>query len=245
MQNLEFNVGAIKPIECAKEAWELVKTDYWMLFAISLLGGLIGGASMYVLLGPMVCGIFYTYLKKIDVGGKVSIDDLWVGMKYFMPSLLVTIVFVVPMVVWIVVLFVTIYLPLIATAMMGNNPDPSVILGTFAVGIVIDIIVAVIMTIVHSLIIFAFPLIVDRNLSSWDAMKLSARAAMKNMGGIAGLIGVNFCLVLIGYLALCIGLYLMIPIITATSVIAYRKVFPALNAPNFDLPPAVTYQGLS
>ena len=245
MQDLEFNAGAIKPIECVKEAWELVKTDYWMLFAISLVGGLIGGASMYVLIGAMVCGIFYTYLKKIDGGGKASLDDLWVGMKYFVPSLLVTIAFVVPMVVWIVVLFVTIYLPLIATAMMGNNPDPSVILGSFAAGLVVDIIVAIIMTIIHSLIIFAFPLIVDRNLSSWDAMKLSARAAMKNMGGIAGLIGVNFCLVLAGYLALCIGLYLMIPIITATSVIAYRKVFPALAKQSSDPPPPAAFQGLS
>lgn len=245
MQDLEFNTGAIKPIECVQEAWELVKTDYWMLFAISLVGALIGGATMYVLLGAMVCGIFYTYLKKIDGGGKASIDDLWVGMKYFMPSLLVTIAFVVPLVVWIVVLFVTIYLPLIATAMMGNNPDPSVLLGSFAVGLVVDIVVAVIMTIVHSLIIFAFPLIVDRGLSSWDAMKLSARAAMKNMGGIAGLIGVNFCLVLVGYLALCIGLYLMIPIITATSVIAYRKVFPALTKQNFEPPAPADHQGLS
>lgn len=245
MHEFQFNAGAIKPIECVQEAWELVKTDYWMLFAISLLGGLIGGATMYVLLGAMVCGIFYTYLKKIDGGGKASIDDLWVGMKYFMPSLLVTIAFVVPLVVWIVVLFVTIYLPMIATVMMGNNPDPTVILGSFAVGLVIDVIVAVIMTIVHSLIIFAFPLIVDRNLSSWEAMKLSARAAMKNMGGIAGLIGVNFCLVLLGYLALCVGLYLMIPIITATSVIAYRKVFPALNNPNFDPPAPSAYQGLT
>ncbi len=245
MQNLEFNAGAIKPIECVQEAWELVKTDYWMFFAISLLGGLIGGASMYILIGAMVCGIFYTYLKRIDTGAKVSIDDLWVGFKYFVPSLPVTIAFVVPMVAWIVILFVTIYLPIITAAVMGNNADPGVILGSFAVGIVIDIVVAIIMTVIHSLIIFAFPLVVDRNLSGIEAMKLSARAAMKNMGGIAGLIGVNFCLVLIGYLALCIGLYLMIPIITATSVIAYRKVFPALNKPNLEPPPPGAYQGLS
>lgn len=243
MHELEFNAGAIKPIECVKEAWELIKADYWMLFAISLLGGMIGGASMYILIGAMVCGIFNCYLKAIDGRGKVSIDDLWVGFKYFWQSLPVTIAIVVPMVTWIIILFVTIYLPLIAAAMMDKNPDPNVILGSFAVGIVIDIIVAVIMTAIHSLLIFAFPLIIDRNLSSWDAMKLSARAAMKNLGGIGGLIVVNFGLVLLGYAALCIGLYLMIPVITAASVVAYRKVFPALDRSILD-PSTGTLEGV-
>ena len=228
MQELEFNAGAIKPIECLKEAWELIKPQYWILFAISMLGALIGGATMYVLIGAMICGIFNSYLKAID-GETVVLDDLWVGFKFFWPSLGVTLAMVVPMVLWIITLFITIYLPIITTAMMGNKADPNVIMGSFAAGLVTDIIVAVVMTGIHSLLIFAFPLIVDRNLSSWDAMKLSARASMKNIGGIGGLIVINLCLAVVGELALCVGLYLMIPILTATSIVAYRKVFPALG----------------
>lgn len=244
MQQLEFNAGAIKPIECVKEAWELIKPQYWILFAISLLGALIGGVTMYVLIGAMICGIFNSYLKVID-GGTAVIDDLWAGMKFFWPSLPVTLAIVVPMVLWIVILFVTIYAPILAAAILGNNAEPNIILGTFGVGLVIDMVIGVVMTIVHSLLIFAFPLIVDRNLGSWDAMKLSARASMKNVGGIAGLIGVNFVLAIIGELAFCVGIYLMIPIVTATSVVAYRKVFPALAKTNFDPPPPATFQGLS
>src|SRR2546423_402226 len=101
MQNLEFTRGQIRPIECVKEAWELIKHDYWLLFAISIVGALIGGVSFYVLIGAMICGIFYCYLKKID-GGKVEFDDLWLGFKFFWPSLLVTIVVVVPIVIYII-----------------------------------------------------------------------------------------------------------------------------------------------
>ena len=243
MQNLEFNAGAIHPIECVQEAWALIKDEYWMLFAVSIVGALIGGVSMYVLIGAMICGIFYCYLKKID-GGSVVFEDLWIGFKFFWPSLPVMLAIVVPLVIWMIVLFVTLYLPIITMAIVGEKGNESAILGTFFVALLIDLVIAVIMTLIHSLLIFAFPLVVDRNLSGWDAMKLSARASLKNMAGIGGLILVNFGLVLAGELAFCVGLYLVIPILTATNLVAYRKVFPALNAPNLNPPPPNLYQGI-
>ncbi len=231
MQNIEFTTGQIRPIECVKEAWELIKDEYWILFAVSIVGAMIGGISLYVLIGAMVCGIFRCYLNKID-GGRVKFEDLFEGFKYFWPSLLVTIAIVLPIVIWTLILFLTIYLPIITAVVMGNRATESAILGTFAVGLAIDIVVAILMIAIHSLLIFSFPLIVDRGLSSWDSMKLSARAVMKNLGGIGGMIAVNFCLAFLGELAFCIGLYLVIPIITAANLVAYRKVFPLVTTPN-------------
>lgn len=228
-QSLQFNAGAIKPVECLREAWDAIKSDYWPLFAISLVGGLIAGFTMYVLLGAMVCGIFTCYLKKIDGQGSVNFDDLWTGFKYLGPSALATILFVIPIVAYFIVLFVTIYSPLIVAAVMDKNADPSILIGTFVGAIVIDVIVAIAMTCIHSLMIFTFPLIIDRKLSSWDAIKLSARAALKNVGGIAGLIGISFVLVILGQLAFCVGMYFVIPVITATNLVAYRKVFPRIQ----------------
>ena len=228
MLNGEFNVGVIKPIECIREGWELIKDEYWLLFAVSLVGGLIAGFTFYILLGAMICGIFGCYIRKID-GSPVVFDELWRGFGYFMPSLLVTVVFVVPMVIYFVVLFVTIYSPLIVAAAMGDHMDPSVLIGTFAAAIVVDLLVAVVMTCIHSLIMFAFPLIVDRGLTGWDAIRLSARASLKNIGGIAGLVVANFVLGLLGVLACSIGVYFVIPIITAGNLVAYRKVFPRID----------------
>ena len=228
MQNLEFNTGAIKPIECIREGWDLIKEDFWLLFAISLVGALIAGFTVYILLGAMICGIFGCYLKKID-GKPVAFEDLWLGFAYLGPSALVTIIFVVPIVVYVIVLFVTIYSPLVVAAIMGNKADPTIILGTFLAAIVVDVIIAIAMTCIHSLMIFCFPLLVDRKLSSLDSLRLSARAVMKNISGIAGLVGVNFVLVLLGQLAFCVGIYFVVPIITAGNLVAYRKVFPAAH----------------
>jgi uncharacterized membrane protein len=177
----------------------------------------------------MICGIFLCYLRKIDGAGPVNFDDLWKGFQYLGPSALATIVFVVPMVTYMVVLFVTMYSPLITAAVLGKNADPSIIIGTFLAALAVDIVVAIVMICIHSLMFFTFPLIADRKLSSWDAIKVSARAAMKNVGGIAGLIGLNFLLVLLGQAAFCVGIYFVIPVITASNLVAYRKVFPKLG----------------
>jgi uncharacterized membrane protein len=240
----EFTTGQIRPIECAKEGWALIKDEYWLLFAISLVGALIGGVSFYVLLGPMVCGIFLCYLKRID-GQKVAFDDLWLGFKYFGRSLLVTILVVVPLVIYMFAAFTTFYLPIIVQAVGGNRVSDRDILGSFLSAIVVDLIIAIVMVCIHSLLIFSYPLIVDRGLSSVDAIKLSARAAIKNAAGIAGLIGVNFVLALAGE-ALCgVGLYLVIPVLTAANLVAYRKVFPALGKPTLEPPPPTAYPELA
>ena len=54
----DFRVGVIKPLECIKEGWALIKEQYWLFFGISFVGILIGGLVPIVLLGPMMAGIF-------------------------------------------------------------------------------------------------------------------------------------------------------------------------------------------
>ena len=144
MNELEVTRGRSRPMECVKEGWALIKDEYWLMFAISIVGAMIGGVSLYVLIGAMICGIFHCYLKKID-GGKVSFDDLWVGFKYFWPSLPVTILIVGPLVIWMIVLFATIYVQIIMAAIAGNRANQNELLGVFMVELVVDVIVALIM----------------------------------------------------------------------------------------------------
>src|SRR5436190_801948 len=116
MNNLEFTTGFIKPIECVREAWELIKSDYWLLFAITLVGALIGGITLYIALGAMGCGIFYCYLKKVD-GDAVAFDDLWKGFGWFGPGLAVTIAIVVPL----IIVYSVIYGPIVVATIMGQR----------------------------------------------------------------------------------------------------------------------------
>jgi hypothetical protein len=237
MAEIQFNSGVIRPVECFKEAWEIIKSDYWMLFAIFLVGGLIGGASMYILLGAMMCGMFYCYLQKID-GKPVAFEGLFKGFSYFVPSLLVTILIVIP----IIVLLSAVYAPFIAAAVMGSKLNSDELMGLLAGSLLVDLLMSVIMICIHTLLFFAFPLIVDRNLSAIEAIKTSARAVRQNLGGVVGLILVGALINFIGALACGIGAYFTVPIVFAGNALAYRKVFPAQN-PGQAPPPPNAYQG--
>ena len=237
MTNTEFKTGVINPVECVKEGFELIKNDYWLLFAILLVGALIGGMTMYILGGAMFCGIFYAYIKAID-GKPVAFDDLWKGMNYFGPGLVVILFMIVPAFAYYIFAYVT----FVAAIFGGAQAGEAGIVGALVVVGIIDLVVLIAMVCFHTLLTFALPLIVDRNLGAIDAIKTSARAVWANLGGMMGLIVVNIGLGLLGYIALCIGIYFVIPIIIAGNVVAYRRVFPSLESGrNFSPPPPDSY----
>ena len=187
----------------------------------------------------MICGTFYCYLRKVD-GNPISFDDLWKGMQWFLPGLIVMLIIAVPM----LIVFTIIYVPVLMAATM-RTLSPDGVMTVFASALAIDLVFVVVMVCVHTLLIFSFPLIVDKNLGAFKAMTTSARAVFKNFGGVGGLIGVNFLLCLAGYAAFCVGIYFVIPILIATNVVAYRRVFPGGNTNRFDPPPVVYGGGMA
>ena len=221
MENRQFQTGVIKPIECAKEGWALIKDDYWILFAVSLVGGIIGGVTFFVLFGAMVCGMFYCYLRKIDTG-RAAFDDLWKGFQWWLPGLVVTLFIVVPL----FVVYGIIYVPVIMAVVMGSKLSQDELLMMIVGAAAVDLIFVVIMVCFHTLLMFAYPLIVDRGLGAMAAISTSARAVLKNLGGMVGLLLVNFGLALLGQLACGVGMYFVMPVLMAANVVAYRKVFP-------------------
>ena len=230
----EIQTGVISPIECMKQGWELIKNDFWIFFAITLVGMILGDVTMYILLGAMMCGVFYCYLQKID-GKSVSFDDLWKGFQWWVPGLIAVIIMVVPM--FFIMGFI--YAPFIAAAVMGSKLSESELIGLLLGAFAIDLVAIVLMVCFHTLLMFTFPLIVDRNLSAFEAMKMSAKGVWKNLGGIAGFYGVAFVLGLAGTLACGVGTYFVIPIIMAGTVVAYRKIFPRRDT--FGQPPSPGY----
>ncbi len=236
MNDTEIRTGVIRPVECVKEGWALIKSDYWILFAILFVGAIIGSFSLYILLGAMTCGIFYCYLQAID-GRQVSFDGLWKGFDFFKPGLIVMLFIIVPM--------IFVHSPLIIATVVGPNLGEEELTGLLIGAFAVEFIFVFVMVCFHTLLMFSFPLIVDRKLGAIAAMKTSGRAVWRNLGGVTGLILANMGLMLLGYLALCIGIYFVIPVIIAGNVVAYRKVFPAPQNRDFNSPPPPNvYQGL-
>ena len=99
MAEIQFNTGVIRPVECFKEGWELIKDQYWLLFAVALVGALLAGVSMYILMGAMACGVCLCYFRAID-GKQVQFDDLFKGFSYLGRSLLLLVFIILPIIIF-------------------------------------------------------------------------------------------------------------------------------------------------
>lgn len=239
MNNTEFQIGVIKPVEVYKEAWEIIKDQYWLILAITVVGLLIGGAVPIVLIGPMMCGIYLCLFQKMQ-GKQVEFGELFKGFEYFLPSLILSVIIMVP----ILIMIFGMYVPMIAIAVAGPRMSGDELFALIAGTIAVEFVFALFMVCLHTLLMFAFPLLVDKKLPAVQAIKLSARAVWKNMSGVIGLFLVGLVVGIVGYLMLCIGIYLVLPLIITAQLVAYRKVFPAPTERNFNPPSPNYYQGI-
>lgn len=228
-QNIEFQTGVIRPVECFKEGWEMIKDEYWMIFAVTLVGMLIAGFIPFgIAVGAMFCGIYFCLLQKMN-GRKVEFEGLFKGFNYFGAGLIATLIIIIPSLISVFFLYGSMIAIFVAsTDSRGriNEAALPMLIGTFFVE---GVIIGLLLGCLHALIMFAYPLIVDKNLGGVDAVKLSVRAVWANLSGVVGLILVEFVLGIIGYLMLGVGLYLVMPIMFAGVLVAYRKVFPSDN----------------
>lgn len=239
MKNNEFQTGVIRPVECMKEGWELIKDDYWLFLGITFVGMLVGGIIPFGIgIGAMFCGIYFVMLQKMN-RQRFEFGDLFKGFNYFVPGLVTSLIVIVPSIIAVFLLYGSMIALIFGVA--ASNGNEAVIFGMFATLFVEGIIIALILSCFHALVMFAYPLIVDRNLNGLDAFKLSARAVWANLSGVVGIILLEFVMGIVGYMALAIGVYFVLPIMFAGVLVAYRKVFPPLNQ-NYNPPQPNMYQ---
>lgn len=238
----EFNTGVIKPIECMKEGYALIKDQYWLFFGITLVGMLIAGLIPFgIAIGAMFCGIYYCFFQKIN-GRPVKFEDLFKGFNYFIPGLLTSIIVIIPAFIGGILLYASLVGLFIASINSRGEINETVIWAMVGTMFVEGLIFAIVIGCLHALVMFAYPLIVERNMKGLDAFKLSARAAWENLGGVVGLITAEFILGLVAYLCTFfifgLGAYFVMPIMFGGALVAYRKVFPPLNSSEIDSLPS-------
>lgn len=236
-ENMEFRAGAIEPVECLKAGWATIKDRYWLFMGITLVAMLLGGAVPIVLIGPMMCGLYLCLFAKMR-NEPVQFDQLFKGFDHFVPGLVAAAIQTVPVLIIVLAadaIFIAFTFATVPQGRYGRNETPDPI---FFVGLVIFILFAMIVSlIIHSLFLFAYPLIVDRKLSGWEAIKTSFRASTKNIGGILGLILLNVGLGIVGVICCYVGVFFVMPVSFAAYAAAYRQVFPEIPASLSTPPP--------
>lgn len=237
-EQTQFRTGVIKPVECLKEGWALIKDQYWLFFGISLVGMLIGGAVPLVLLGPMMVGIFLCLLQR-QRQQPVEFGTLFKGFDYFVQGLIVALIKVLPIIVLMIPFYIIMMAIMFTTMPRGrSSPEDSAafMMSFFGVEMVFFVVVMVVSIAIEIFFMFAFPLVADRQLSGMDAVKLSYQAGKANFGGVLGLLLLNALLGFLGFLCCFIGVYFYLPVSFAAMAVAYRRVFPEMPE-TFPTPP--------
>lgn len=239
---IPFKRKAVEPVQCLKNGWELIKDQYWLFVGMTFIGILIGGAvPLGILLGPMMCGLYLTFFKKRR-GEPIEFGTLFKGFDYFAPSLVATLLHVVPILVIVIPAYFFFYITMIVSSVAVQNsgdPNPAAMFGIMGAFGLFWLVVMVVVIIISIGFTFAYPLIVDRKMQGFDAVKLSFRAAMANFWRLLGMSLLSSLLSIGGILLCYVGMFLVFPIVYAAVASAYEQVFGlAGHGENYDnLPP--------
>ncbi|HEY0323230.1 MAG TPA: hypothetical protein VGC66_19900 [Pyrinomonadaceae bacterium] len=228
----EFNRGAVRPVECLRGGWNLIKDQYWLFLGMAFVALFIGSAvPLGILLGPMMCGLYMAFFRR-QRGEPVTFELLFKGFDFFGDSLVATLVQVVPMFLVVVPTYIisVAYLT-ISMNQPGRRGQPPDMFPFIVFFIVIFVVIMTVSLIIHMFFAFTYPLIVDRRLSGINAVKTSIKAAAANLGGVLGLALLTMLLGIAGVLLCYVGAIFVLPINFAAWSIAYRQVFSAQDVP--------------
>lgn len=235
-----FQRNALPPVQIIKDAWALIKDQYWLFVGMCAVGLLVGSAvPLGILVGPMMCGLYMCYFKRMR-HEPFEFALLFKGFDYFGPSLVATLVHVIPILIIVVPSYIAFYVGFILTiAVQGDQPNPAATLGVLAMFALFWMVMIIVIIFISIGFTFSYPLIVDRKLGAMDAIKLSFRAAMANFWGLLGMSLLTGLLACAGLLLCYVGMFLVFPIQYGAIAVAYRRVF-GLSEPlpfSSNLPP--------
>jgi uncharacterized membrane protein len=238
-----FRRNVLEPTRCINDGWAMVKDQYWLFVGMCAVGLLIGGAVPFgILTGPMMCGLYLSFFKTRR-RQQFEFATLFKGFDYFGPSLVATLLHLVPVIAIIVPAYLLFYVSMFLSmgiAAQSDEPNPAAAFGVFGMFMLLWVFVLIVVVFISIGFTFAYPLIVDRKLSGLEAVKWSFKAAMGNFWRLLGMYILTGLLSLGGAILCYVGVFLVFPIVYGAVAIAYEQVFGLTEedmAPHLPPPP--------
>src|SRR4026209_1963690 len=128
-----FRRNAVEPVQCIKDAWALIRDQYWLFVGMATVGLLIGSAvPLGILVGPMMCGLYMAFFKRMR-NEPFEFGLLFKGFDFFGPSVVATLLHVIPILIVVVPAYIFFYVSFVLSiAVQGNDPNPAAALGVMA-----------------------------------------------------------------------------------------------------------------
>jgi len=187
------------------QAWALIGAD-WPLFGLAAsLTTALSLISAFILFFPLWLGLGVMFEEKRR-GRAPELSQLWDVLFRYFPAAFTL---------WL--LFLLAALPLhILDLWLQRLPSPGPTLG------VLIVLLGLSLFAVPAL--FALPLIAERDLSAWEALRISVRLVKPHWLRLWGLLLFLGALVALGLFACGVGLFITLPLAVALWMIAYREI---------------------
>lgn len=247
MYNAQYQKGAIDAGACVSQAWELVKRNLGLYVGAGLVTLILLSCIPCVnvfLLGPMMGGIAYLVLRDLR-DEPIDFGMLFKGFEKFLPLMIIGLIQAVPAIVLQICQYVFDLSSLVggagsrpAESFQGNVDGISALqTGAIAAFVIFFACYFIFQALWNAALVFAIPLIVEKNTPLGEAITLSFGAVFSNLGGLIVLVILNAIVGLLGFLACVIGIFVAIPVTWVSYVIAYRHVFPPNDESQFNREP--------
>ncbi len=253
MTNIQFVPGAISAGECVSNGWETLKLKYGMYLGISIIAIILTGCVPclnVIIMGPVMGGVYYVVLRDMR-GEPVDFGMMFKGFEKFVPLMIIGLIQSIPGILAQIVQYSVRFAELgLGGRGSGDfdffqisDRDLAISSGLMIVFIVLFIGFTVFSFVWWAVFFFAIPLVMEHDLGAVDAIKLSARAAVNNIGGLFVYFLLMILVVIVGMLLLCIGIFLVsVPVMYIAGAFAYRQVFPWMEQQfNMAPPPPTAY----
>lgn len=218
---------SVKPIELLKRSYAIIADQYWLFLGIVVIAMIIGSAVPFgLLMGPMVVGIFLCFAQR-ERGEKVELQMLFRGFDYFIESLIafmcilaISLLLMLPL----VAVFLGVMLwPILSADPNSPSGPPSIV---FSLSMVLAYIMILVVNILVTLpFIFTFPLIADRKMKAFEAIKLSVRGVVCNLYGLLWGMLVISIISAIATIACYLPAILLSPITVGALFVLYRDIY--------------------
>lgn len=186
------------------------------------------GSLAFQILSPVIAGGFVLGCWSLENNGELELEHLIAGFKRNFAGLaIVGVIYVVGMIVLVLIFAIFVGASLIPALLMGG--DPNTALAALASGggalLLGTLVVTALSVLLFAAYWFAPALVVMHGLSAIDAMKASFFACFRNFLAflIYGLI--MLVLAIIAVIPFGLGMLVWVPLMIASTYIAYRQIF--------------------
>jgi len=251
MTNIQFQRGAVDASTAISSAWELIKGNYGLYLGVAVVAMVLTGCIPCLnlfLIGPVMGGVYFFALRAMR-NEPIEFGMMFKGFEKFVPLMVIGLIQSIPGIIGQVLQYGVRFGQIASGGRSGDfdffqgDRDVAIASGLVIVAVIVGLVFMIFSLVWWLVFFFAIPLAMEYDLSAVDAIKLSAQAAMANIGGMLVLLILSILIGVLGVLMCGIGVILVsMPILYIANAFVYRQVFPYIGEQfNMAPPPPTAY----